>query len=316
MTLNQHNLPVTLSVVIVNWNTSELLLNCLHSVELACEAYPEISAEIVVIDNASSDDSVAATKAQFPNVRLIESKENVGFARANNLAILESNGKYILLLNPDTLIATDALRTLVTFMDENPDAGAAGSLLRNPNGTLQPSCYVAPTPARELWRLLYLDAIYPLANYRMHRWLQTCERQVDIVQGASLIVRRRVINQVGMLDADYFMYSEDFDWCHRIREGGWQIYWVPQSVVIHFGGQSTNQVATPMFLQLYEAKLRYFRKHYGRLTGIAYKLVLLIIALLRLVLSPLTFVLEAPKRNSKMTLAARYGRLILALPRM
>ena len=316
MKQNHLNKSPQLSIVIVSWNTRNLLLNCLHSVAVACRQHASISAETIVVDNASTDGSVEATKTQFPGVRVIENDENVGFATANNQAMGECNGDYILLLNPDTIIASDALRSLVDFMNNTPDAGAAGSMLRNPNGTLQPSCYVAPTPARELWRLLYLDTIYPLAEYRMDRWRQNSERKVDIVQGASLIVRREIIEQVGTLDAEYFMYSEDFDWCHRIREAGWQIYWVPQSVVIHFGGQSTNQVATPMFLQLYQAKLRYFRKHHGRLTGLSYKVVLFIISILRLLFSPLTVLLNSRKRGQKMALAGRYGRLILALPNM
>jgi GT2 family glycosyltransferase len=302
-----------LSIIIVNWNTRDLLAQCLESVY----AYPPAGDfEVIVVDNASTDGSAAMVHERFPQVVLIENGENMGFALANNQAIGRSHGRHVLLLNPDTVVQSGALDVLVRFLDEHPDAGAAGSMLLNPDGTLQPSCHPAPTLGREMWRLAHLDRLHPVALYRMQEWPADRPRLVDTVQGASLIVRREVIEQVGPLDDSYFMYSEEVDWCERIREAGWNVYWVPGSRVVHLGGQSTRQVGTPMFLQLYRGKLQYFRKHHGAVYGLLYKGELFVAAAARILLTPLAWVLRPGQRREQTELAGRYGRLILALPSM
>lgn len=302
-----------LSIIIVNWNTRDLLAQCLASIY----AHPPGGDfEVIVVDNASADDSVAMVCERFPQVKLLQNDHNPGFAAANNQAIAQSNGRYILLLNPDTVVKSGALGALVTFMDEHPEAGAAGSMLLNPDGTLQPSCHPAPTLSREMWRLFHMDAVYPLALYRMADWPVDAPRPVDTVQGASLIVRREVIDQVGLLDESYFMYSEEVDWCRRIHQAGWQIYWVPQSHVVHFGGQSTRQVAATMFVQLYRAKLQYFRKHYGPGYGALYKGELFAASAARLMLAPLAWLVRPDERSQQAALAQHYGRLIRSLPEM
>lgn len=202
-------------------------------------------------------------------------------------------------------------------MDQNPDVGACGSRLLNPNGTLQTSCSLAATVWSELYRLLYLDNFYPLAVYRMHSWSTSEPRLVDNVQGAALLLRRRVIETVGVLDDRYFMYTEEVNLCRRIRVAGWKIYWVPQSRVIHYGGQSSKQIAAEMFLHLYLSKLMYIRKHYGQRYGSLYKFVLFVVTLARLLLSLLTKYAAAafPNRDySKLT--SHYRKLLIALPRL
>ncbi len=310
------NIPgseVTLSIIIVNWNTRDLLAGCLASIY---SHPPAATFEVIVVDNASADGSAALVQSQFPQVTLLTNANNPGFAAGNNQAITHSNGRYLLLLNPDTIVRPGALDTLLTFMDTHPAAGAAGSLLLNPDGSLQHSCHPAPTLSREWWRLFHLDHLFALARYPMEQWPQDRPREVDTIQGACLIVRREVIDQVGLLDDAYFMYSEEVDWCLRIRRAGWQLYWVPQAQVIHYGGQSTRQVAVTMFLQLYRAKLLYFRKHDGRLAGWLYKLILLAASLLRVLLTPIALLLRPAHHRDHLTLAGRYSRLILALPRM
>jgi GT2 family glycosyltransferase len=205
----------------------------------------------------------------------------VGFATANNQAIAASSGRYVLLLNSDTVVHPGAFDVLVRFMDEHPEAGAAGPLTLNPNGTLQLSCYPSPTLARELWFLLHLDRLHPYGVYPMARWNRGQPRPVDAVLGACLMVRRSVLEQVGVLDPAYFMYSEEIDLCYRIQRAGWRIYWAPAAVIDHYGGQSTRQVAASMFLQLYRSKVRFFRKNQGRWAAVGYKLVLLAVALPR-----------------------------------
>ena len=253
---------------------------------------------------------------KFPQVHLIRNRENVGFARANNQAIQRCAGKYILLLNPDTLVRSDALQALVDFLDQNPEAGAAGARLLTPAGSLQISSHPRPTLSRELWRLFHLDKLSPYAEYPLSQWDTNQAREVDVLMGACLLLRKEVLDQVGFLDEDYFIYSEEVDLCYRIQRAGWRLFWVPQAEVVHFGGQSTQQVPTEMFLNLYQSKIKYFRKHNGWLAAQLYKLILMMAALSRLVLAPFVFFEHSSRRQKHFTLVDRYRRLVLALPGM
>ena len=269
-----------------------------------------------MVDNSSTDDSPRMVRDKFPQVHLVENRENVGFARANNQAMQRCTGKYILLLNPDTLIASGALQALVDFLDKHPEAGAAGTRILNPDGSLQVSSHPRPTLSRELWRLFYLDRLSPYAEYPVNKWETNQPQDVDVLMGACLLLRKEVLDQVGFLDEDYFMYSEEVDLCYRIQRAGWRLFWVPRAEVVHFGGQSTKQVPTEMFLNLYHGKIKYFRKHYGGSSAQIYKLILRIAALSRLIIAPFLFFERSSRRQQHLTLADRYWRLILALPRM
>jgi len=304
---------MSLDIIIVNWNTRDLLAQCLASVFAHPPAEPFI---VWVVDNASTDGSPAMVRSRFPQVRLVENRENVGFARANNQAIRQSKGDAILLLNSDTEVQAGALATLGDFLSRHPTAGAVGPQTLNPDGSLQTSCYPAPTLPRELWRLFHLDALHPYGVYRMTGWSRRQPREVEVLLGACLLVRREVINRVGLLDEDYFMYSEEVDFCYRIRRAGWRLYWVPQAKIIHYGGQSTRQAAADMFLRLYHGKLMYFRKNYGPFAGQAYKLILLAASVTRLLLSPLAWAGLSPDRERHLTLAGRYWQLLKQLPGM
>jgi GT2 family glycosyltransferase len=299
-----------LSIIIVNWNTRDLLADCLDSIAANAPTY---SYEIIVVDNASADESVAMVKAQFPHVMLIENNGNPGFAQANNQAIARSSGRYVLLLNPDTVVLPEALDKLIDFMDRYPLAGAAGSRLFSADGSLQTSCYPYPTLFRELWRLSHLDAIRLIAEYDMSSWSVDAPREVEAVQGSCLMLRRKALDQVGLLDENFFMYSEEVDLCLRIRQGGWPLYWVPQSRVIHYGGQSSKLVADEMFLQLYRGKVQYFRKHTQPVVVALYKLVLLVAALARVVASPLAWLERPPRRQHHLAVAGQYHKLIYSL---
>ena len=310
---------VDLSIVIVSWNTCRLLDECLDSVrqELALQRKKmNLRAEVFVVDNGSTDGSVEMVHSRYPEVALIANSHNPGFAGANNQALVAARGRYSLLLNPDTVVLPDGFGALVRFMDDHPHAGAAGSRLLNADRTLQPSCSPAPTLARELWRMFHIDWLYPYGEYDMRRWPLTEPRPVDSVQGAAMLVRRSTQDQVGLLDAGYFMYSEEVDWCTRIKRAGWEIYWVPSSQIVHYGGQSARQVADAMFLQLYRGKIQYFHKHWGRLATGAYKLVLGLATLARLALTPLIWLEPASRRQRHLVLARQYGLLLRALPGM
>ncbi|HRW09580.1 MAG TPA: glycosyltransferase family 2 protein [Caldilineaceae bacterium] len=309
------------SIIIVNWNTCALTADCLRSVAEEHDRLREHFGivdpiETIVVDNGSTDGSVALLRDQFPWVQLLENQENVGFAAANNQGLSHCHGRYILLLNSDTKLLPGAIEALVCFMEEHPQVGAVGSRYLNPDGSLQHSCYPAPTLSREFWRMFHLDKVYPYGIYRMERWSTEEPRPVDIIQGAALLLRHTIAGKLGLFDTGYFMYSEEQDLCRRIQEAGWQIYYVPRSTIIHYGGQSTRQVAQTMFLQLYRSKVLYFRKHHGRLTTVGYKGVLMAATLMRLLFMPLAWLQGPERRAQTRLLAAHYRRLATSLPRM
>ncbi|MEZ4593074.1 MAG: glycosyltransferase family 2 protein [Chloroflexota bacterium] len=300
-----------LSIVIVSWNTKVLLAACLRSVY----AYPlDEPFEVWVVDNHSSDGSAEMVRDQFPQVALIASVENLGFAGGNNRAIPYCRGEFVLLLNPDTEVKPNALNVLVAFLEASPAAGAAGSRLFNGDGTLQFSCYPRPTLGREFWRMFYLDAIRPFGIYDMSSWNVNQPREVDVLMGAALLLRKSVLETVGLLDEGYFMYSEEVDLCYRLQKSGWKLFWVPQSQVVHYWGQSSQQVRTEMFLQLYRGKLRFFRKHYGWASVFVYKMILALASLFRLALAPLVWLRRSEQRDDQLYLARNYGRLLFTLP--
>lgn len=249
-----------LSVVIVSWNTAELLQACVRSC-LAAQS-PDPAPELIVVDNASTDDSVARVRDLGPAIRLIENTENVGFARANNQGIAASQGRSVVLLNPDTIVPPGSLATLAAFIDAHPDAGACGPRLLQTNGTPQPFSYGNdPTPA-----YLFRRAAHRLLRGRsLHDWGTTKVLSVDWVAGTCLCVRRKAIDDVGLLDEAMFLYFEDNDWCLRLRRRGWRVYYNPQVAVVHARGQSAQQ--NPRAREAYYDSLRYFyAKHYGLLS--------------------------------------------------
>jgi GT2 family glycosyltransferase len=249
------------SILIVNWNTSGSLYDCLLSIS---RWPPDSAYEVIVVDNASSDDSPQIVREQFPSVRLIENQENVGFAAASNQAIRRAQGRYLVLLNSDTEVRPGALDTLVQFMDAHPRAGAAGARLLNPDGSLQPSCHPMLTPGREFWSLLFLDRLLRRATYPMHRWDPSIPRQVEAIKGACLLLRREALEEVGLLDDSYFMYTEEVDLCYRLHRAGWELWWVPRAEVVHHEAQSTRQAAEKMYIQLYRSKVQFYRKFGGQ----------------------------------------------------
>lgn len=303
----------TLSIIIVSWNTCDLLSQCLDSVYTSTKSN---ELDIWVVDNASTDGSPEMVQRSFPKVQLIENDGNVGFAKANNQAIEKSIGNIVVLLNPDTIVKPGALDHLARFLDEHQEVGAVGPCLQNPDGTLQRSCYPFPTLTREFWRLLHLDMLQSYGIYDMSTWDCHEPRSVDAIQGACLMIRRETLNKTGLLDPGYFMYTEEIDLCYRIKKAGWDLYWVPDAEVIHFGGQSTRQIAPRMFLSLYQTKVQFFRKNYGKLTAFAYKLILYFAAIVRILFSPLVLLTRKEIRDQILYLTRRYMDLIVALPKM
>ena len=313
-----------LSVIIVNWNTRDMLVQCLQSImadygpQLAASAQEEAmhhpahqpSIEIFVVDNASSDGSAQMVKERFPWVRLIENAENLGFARANNQAIDLANGKYVLLLNSDTEVHPGAFAALIDFMEKTPKAGAAGAHLLNGDGTLQPACQPMLTPWREFVRLLFLDRFFHVATYSASWWATDEPRQTEVIKGACLMLRRTALERVGPLDGSYFMYTEEVDLCYRLAEAGWQLWWVPAAKVTHYGEGSSSQVAQAMYVQLYRSKIQFYRKYGGDRRAVLFKRLLRVAYWPRLAAVSL-FALLSPALSAK---ARIYRDLLTQLP--
>lgn len=250
-----------LSIVIVNWNTQDLLANCLQSIY---GNPPDFEFEVWVVDNASTDQSAAIVRLQFPLVRLIENKTNVGFACGNNQAIKESKSRHVLLLNSDTIVLPQALERMVSFMNENSRAAIAGGKLLNPDGTFQSSYNDFPSILSELLTFAGLARRVhgPFFPSYGPRDSQTT-RVVDWVGGAFLIVRKEAIDSVGLMDEGYFMYGEEMDWCYRMKEAGWQVYYLAEAQILHLGGQSSKAASFDKLLWLTRGHLRFVFKHRG-----------------------------------------------------
>ncbi|MEA3460063.1 MAG: glycosyltransferase family 2 protein [Chloroflexota bacterium] len=266
-----------LSVVIVNWNVQELLRRCLRSV--LASKHRGVSVEVIVIDNASSDGSVEMVRDKFPQVHLIANSENLGFTGGNNQGIAESQGRYILLLNPDTEVFGDALATMVDYMDAHPQVGALGPMLLNPDGSVQSSRRRFPTLATALLESTIFQWWFPhnwaVCHYYLLDRPDDEVQEVDWVTGACILLKREALDEVGPLDEDLFMYSEELDWCRRAKERGWRVVYLPTARVIHHGGKSSEQVMPFRHIQFQRSKIRYFRKYHGCLWAWILRLFLL-----------------------------------------
>jgi N-acetylglucosaminyl-diphospho-decaprenol L-rhamnosyltransferase len=256
---------VDLSVIIVNWNTRDLTAQCLRSLQSTIE---HVSYEVWMVDNGSTDGSVAAVQESFPSVRLIANAENVGFVRANNQAIAACQGRYVLLLNSDAVALPGAVDELVRWMDEHPEAGAAGAQLLNADGSFQASFASFPTLWQEFLTLSGLGrALVRPAFPGFGPQVEKGPQAVDYVQGACLLVRHQAIEEVGGLDERIYMYAEEVDWCCRLGQAGWKVMYLPQVKIIHYGGQSSQKRRGRMEAELYRSRVYFFHKHHGRVAA-------------------------------------------------
>jgi N-acetylglucosaminyl-diphospho-decaprenol L-rhamnosyltransferase len=255
------------SIILVNWRSKDYVRACLERIaeEGQCGSY-----EVLVVDNDSGDGCVAMLKEHFPHVRCIESTANLGFARANNLAAADSQGRYILFLNPDTEVCEGAIKTLSAALDAHPEAGMVGARLLNTDRTLQTTCVTAiPNILNQTINLRWLRGAFPMwgiwgirALYRAGKTPST----VEAISGACMMVRREVVEQVGGFSTDYFMYAEDMDLCVKVANAGHAILYVPQAEIVHHGGASSSQREESHFSSIVtrESLMRFFTLHRGR----------------------------------------------------
>ncbi len=254
-----------LSIIIVNYNTGRLLKDCIASIYRETTILPF---DIWVVDNSSTDASVSMIQQNFPQVNLIENKENVGFARANNQAIARCIGNYILLLNPDTLILQNALEKIVDFMDGHPTVGICGCKVLNEDGTLQLACRRSiPTSGVALFRLTGLSRLFPkskiMAKYNLTYLDPNEANEVDAVSGAFLMIRRKVVDNIGKLDERFFMYGEELDWCLRAKKAGWTVMYYPDAEIIHYKGECSKSNSRKAAFEFYRSMYLFHKKHFA-----------------------------------------------------
>lgn len=256
------NRPI-LSIIIVNWNTRNHLKWCLRYIYTRTKG---INFEVFVVDNGSHDGSVELVEKNYPSAKLIRNQTNVGFAKANNQAIRQAKGKYVLLLNSDTKVVHQTLVKMVEFMEENDKVGILGCKLLNPDGSLQPSCRQFPSLLSQIIILLKLHNLFPnlktIRDYYMLDWPHDVTKKVDQVMGACFLVRRKVFDKIGLLDEKYFIWFEEVDFCRRALKAGWDTYFLPAAEIYHEKGASFNQVLSPKRQAWFnKSVLRYFRQH-------------------------------------------------------
>lgn len=258
---------IDVSIIVVAWNFKKLVYDCLKSVFDQTEG---IRFEIIYVNNGSEDGSVEMVKNEFPEVRIIENDDNKGFTKANNQAIEIAKGRYVLLLNSDTIVLDNAIAKSVIFADAHLDTAVVGCKVLNHDRTLQRSCFMCPSTLNLFLAATYLYKIFPRSQFfgrdRMTWWDFNDVREVEAVSGCFSLVRRTAIEQVGVMNELYFFYGDDTDWCYRFKKAGWKVMFTPIAHIIHYGGQSTSQMAQKFRWQLQGSKLIFMRLHRGRLT--------------------------------------------------
>jgi N-acetylglucosaminyl-diphospho-decaprenol L-rhamnosyltransferase len=304
-----------LSVVIVNWNVRDLLRRCLHSVAESSKAETpkRLSVQVIVVDNGSSDGSVPMLRGEFPQIKLIANEANLGFTRANNQGLSISDGRYALLLNPDTEVLDRALGEMVAYMDLHPAVGALGPQLIYADGRVQSSRRRFPGLDTAFLEGTFLQQSFPrsriLSRYYVLDRPENETQEVDWLVGACLLMRREALDQVGPLDERFFMYSEEMDWCYRAKGRGWNVVYLPAAQVIHHEGKSSEQVLPVRHIQFQRSKVLFFKKHRGGWLAEALRFYLLLTYLWQTVVEGLKW-LVGHKRPLRQQRAAAYWQVL------
>lgn len=261
-----------LSIIIVSWNVADLLIKCIESilasgVELTGS---HVTVEIIVVDSASSDNTVAMVQTRYPQVKLLAQDENVGFTRGNNIGQQSANGRYLLLLNPDTEVIGGALQAMVAYLDTHGDVGIVGPYTLSSDGSYQSTRRRFPTLATAFFESTWFQPYAPkslMDRFYVNDVAADATLEVDWVQGSALMARRELWAQIGGLDEGYVMFSEELDWCKRAKDVGWRVVYLGSAKILHHGGKSTEQVTANKHIYFQESKLRYFSKYHGALTA-------------------------------------------------
>lgn len=274
-----------LSIIIVNYNVKEFLQNLLQSIE---KASANLSIETIIVDNASDDGSIEMLNKNFPQIKLIENKKNVGFGAANNQALEIAKGKYILLLNPDTIVKEDTFSEMIKFFETHPEAGMAGCKVLNPDGTLQLACRRGfPGPWTSFTKVMGLSKIFPksklFARYNLTFLNENETYEVDAISGSFMMMRKEVYEKIGGFDPDFFMYGEDLDLCYRTQKAGFKVFYVHSTEIIHYKGESTKRSKIDETKIFYDAMHLFVKKHFS--TSFIVELILRFAIILRKILA-------------------------------
>ncbi len=269
---------IKISVIIVNYNVKSFLEQALLSLRRALKNIP---AEIFVVDNASIDGSAAMIRQRFKEVQLIENDKNLGFSAANNQAIQKAGGDFIALLNPDTVVQEDTFVKLLQFFDENEQASMATCKILNPDGSFSVDCrHSVPTPLTAFWKLIGFSSLFPknkiFGKYNLTYLDENETYQVEAISGSFMMMRKEVVDQIGLLDETFFMYCEDIDYCHRINQSGGQIYYVPDSQIIHYKGESTKKNNLDYVITFNRSLYQFYKKHYQQKYVFPFKLLIIL----------------------------------------
>lgn len=303
------------SVIVVSYNTRALTLQCLRSIYAETR---QSSLEVLVIDNASADGSAQAIAREYPQVTLIANGANRGFAAANNQGLKLARGRYVLLLNPDTIVLERAIDRTLAFADQHPECAVVGCQVLENLDTVQRTCFAFQTPLNLFLAFSGLGRLFPrcrwLARPQMSWWARDSVREVDVVSGMFMLVRSSAIRQVGLMDEDYFVYGEEADWCYRFRRAGWRCCFAPVAQIVHLdgGNKSTDQRSLAMYVQNQKSVLLFNRKHYGRGAYYAAKGVYIVAMLIRIGgwgIQALRGRVEARHRTRQAAAALRYHLL-------
>jgi len=287
-----------ISVIIVSWNACSYLRNCLVSIQ---ETGGELLHEIIVVDNASTDGSAEMVAKEFPDVVLIQSGENLGFARANNIGIKRATGKYLALVNSDVIVHKGCFQALARFLDDNPKAGLIGPHVVGGDGLLQRSCRRLPTVWNTICRVLALDSTFSqyslFSGREMRHWRHDNQAEVEVISGCFWLARRTAVEAVGGLDERFFFYAEDVDWCQRFGASGWKVVFVPSASATHFGGASSSNAPLRFSVEMLRANVTYWKKHHGLMGRICFYLLTVFHHTIRVALYGLRALVSVAKRE-------------------
>jgi GT2 family glycosyltransferase len=305
---------IDISVIIVNWNTKALLLDCVASLYQTTHTS---SLEIIVVDNASKDGSIEALRSNFPDVSAIVNKENLGFAKANNIGIKKAKGRYVCLVNSDVKALDNVLDNMRTYMEHHPEVGALAPKTFFGDMSIQKNCREFPTLRNIFCQEFFLDVLFPnvaaLHGREMFHFDYDATSEAEVLSGCFIMVRKEVIAQIGSLDERFFFYAEDVDWCKRIHDGGWKLMYYPGAEAIHFGYGSSSSAPIRFQIELLKANWKYWEKHNGKVESALFWLIKFIGTMGRAVAWFAVYLVSPKKRTVAKISAVAYGKMLMWL---
>lgn len=300
-----------ISFIIVSWNAKDYLLECLESIQ---ETVKDRSYEIIVVDNDSSDGSPEAVEQKYPAVRVVRTGTNLGFAKGNNIGIRESVGRSLCLINSDVVLLPACMDLLLEYISHNPKVGLVAPRILNEDGSLQHSCRQFPSLYGSLCSAFSIGNLFPrhriFGDTMMTWWNHDEERFVDAITGCFWLVRREALEEVGLLDEDFFMYAEDIDWCRRFNQKGWKVAMNPAAETIHHGAASSKNAPVHFYLAMQQARLKYWKKHHGSFSYFWLICITLLHHLIRIVTKSILYIVAPGNREDHAFKLRRSGAAI------